>query len=650
MTSSGGTVDLAAQIARVGALLIDAPADTLPDELVKRLNDMVGRPFKAAIGTAFDRDGRMSAPASVMIFAGEPGPSKVEGEGINVEADQLACLVDVTHTLDLEKLRAAYARIAHAKTLNKAPAAAGVMRTTITFGVIFAVVSAVPLEALAAELDRLNQQTGDHNWPDMVVVASHGLISYAAQIPGDAKLSGQWMPPAEGALCKFVPATYVVMVIKPSDGGSTFNQMMHTVLAHLWLFCPGADLLDREEVVKGVENLGFVQVGYQYNLAGELKLVPPEQIQGRMMPLRPYFVEDRRGKPLAALKFFPWQDGGVIVASGQLPLDGMLVFFANSQILRRAGTIRHGEFQVSHVLPITERDFHEMLQRFQQRSNMIVRRAPGKWVVRKYADEGSSSPFMARLFLGMLTLSEAMPTTEREALDTVYEPLITTLMEIRGTAKELTDLYTGHAGKIADGSIVQMQGASIHISESIDRQLRKLIDEFLTTATRSFKDRMQRVTSALGVNIGFLYQKQGAFEAGLAAMMQADRPLAEYIHEARQWGQVLVDARNDMEHNGWRLPAPEYAEAGGVVSVAEPLISGQPVTAFAIQMTDRLMCFVEDVTAHCIGRYFPAAMAITEIPLEQRPATVPSRFQPTLAQGGLPLWQIAYHATAFDIT
>ena len=132
--------------------------------------------------------------------------------------------------------------------------------------------------------------------------------------------------------------------------------------------------------------------------------------------------------------------------------------------------------------------------------------------------------------------------------------------------------------------------------------------------------------------------------------MQADRPLAEYIHEARQWGQVLVDARNDMEHNGWRLPAPEYAEAGGVVSVAEPLISGQPVTAFAIQMTDRLMCFVEDVTAHCIGRYFPAAMAITEIPLEQRPATVPSRFQPTLAQGGLPLWQIAYHATAFDIT
>ena len=252
MTSSGGTVDLAAQIARVGALLIDAPADTLPDELVKRLNDMVGRPFKAAIGTAFDRDGRMSAPASVMIFAGEPGPSKVEGEGINVEADQLACLVDVTHTLDLEKLRAAYARIAHAKTLNKAPAAAGVMRTTITFGVIFAVVSAVPLEALAAELDRLNQQTGDHNWPDMVVVASHGLISYAAQIPGDAKLSGQWMPPAEGALCKFVPATYVVMVIKPSDGGSTFNQMMHTVLAHLWLFCPGADLLDREEVVKGV--------------------------------------------------------------------------------------------------------------------------------------------------------------------------------------------------------------------------------------------------------------------------------------------------------------------------------------------------------------------------------------------------------------
>jgi hypothetical protein len=30
------------------------------------------------------------------------------------------------------------------------------------------------------------------------------------------------------------------------------------------------------------------------------------------------------------------------------------------------------------------------------------------------------------------------------------------------------------------------------------------VDEFLITATRSFKDKMQRVTNALGVNIGFL--------------------------------------------------------------------------------------------------------------------------------------------------
>ena len=67
-------------------------------------------------------------------------------------------------------------------------------------------------------------------------------------------------------------------------------------------------------------------------------------------------------------------------------------------------------------------------------------------------------------------------------------------------------------------------------------------------------------------------------------------------------------------------------------------------------MTDRLMCFVEDVTVHGIQRRMPSGLSITEIPSPQRANEIPVRFQPTLVNGGMPLWQIAYHVSAFEAT
>lgn len=74
------------------------------------------------------------------------------------------------------------------------------------------------------------------------------------------------------------------------------------------------------------------------------------------------------------------------------------------------------------------------------------------------------------------------------------------------------------------------------------------------------------------------------------------------------------------------------------------------MTAFVNDMTDRLMCFVEDVAVHCIQRHMPIGLSLTEIPPSQRAAEMPVRFQPTVANGGMPLWQITYHVSTFDAT
>jgi len=391
------SAELAEQIARAGQQIIAAPASGISDELNRQLNRVLSWPFHAASGTAFDLDGQTTAPFGTIIFTRVQGAEMPEGQPANVAADTLACAIDVTHTLDLEGLRQAYARIAHAKTLKKSPAAQNVIHTTITFGVIFAVEAAVPLEQLADELDRLNRQTPNAHWPDMVVVASHGLISYAVQFPGEP-ISGQWMPPGEGALAAYVPATYIVMIIKPSVR-YTFNQVMHTVLAHLWIFSPGANLPDREAIIEGVQNFALTQSGYQYNLAGELRPVPAEHVQGRMLPQQHFLVQNKKGETLATLQFLKWQDGGVILLQGKLPLEGLMVFLGGA-VLKKAGTLKREKLQLSHVLPISEQNFQEMLQRIQRQTNMNVRNDPAKFVVQKLADEGASSPFMARLHGG----------------------------------------------------------------------------------------------------------------------------------------------------------------------------------------------------------------------------------------------------------
>jgi hypothetical protein len=145
-----------------------------------------------------------------------------------------------------------------------------------------------------------------------------------------------------------------------------------------------------------------------------------------------------------------------------------------------------------------------------------------------------------------------------------------------------------------------------------------------------------------------MFKQQGAFEAGIAALQATDPLLAEYLRHTRNWSEHLVESRNDVEHKGWTLPRVHYAQTGGDITAAEPLISGQPVTQFVKFMLDRLCCFVEEFTAHCLEKQMPAEITITEVPPAKRPTEAQERFTLTLGAGGLVRWNIAYHASSFE--
>jgi hypothetical protein len=418
-------------------------------------------------------------------------------------------------------------------------------------------------------------------------------------------------------------------------------------------WAPRDVLPDYNTIMDGVSRQGVTWTGYQYDLSGQLRPVPPEHYQGRSLPPKYVGLYPRGSKePLAAIAFLKWQDGGVVLLRGKLPLEGMLTFLGGiieREALRKICKMERDDLQFSSVLPITERQYLAMLRNIQQRGGLDVRPDNGRFVIHKFADEGSSSPFMARVFYAPMKLAESL-RSEKAAFDEAHHSLITTLMEIRDAAKDASRTWKDYARRINDGSIVDRQGRHIHVTENVDRQLGRLVSDFLTGATRSFKERMQQSTRSIGVEIGFLYQKQSTFERGIAELEKTDRALATYLREARRWGDILVQTRNSLDHGTWRLPPAVISEVDGLVTVTEPTIDGTPVTQWVARMTDRVLCFVENVLAHCIQKRLSPGITLAEIPLAQRSPEMPVRFKPTVTNGGVPAWEIGYHDSTLEET
>ncbi len=483
----------------------------------------------------------------------------------------------------------------------------------------------------------------------MVSILSQGIINYSVQFPTE-QLSGDFLPPAAGALQNYIPPIYVVIVMKPT-GEHTLHHMIAFIAVHLTLFSPGATLPDYLLIREGSPKTAIALSGYQYNLQGQLKPVPREQYNDRYLPPRPLLIYDPKDKLLCAIQFLPWQDGGVVLLRGKtLPLEGLLVFAGKEAL--KSGTIKRGEVQLSHVIPMTQASFSALLANFHRRSNTKVRNDPGQLVMQKIADEGASSPFMARLFIGPLTLRDAVfeVQAKRDEFSILYQNMITSLQNLRTTAEDLTKLYSDHAQKVSNGQIAHRQGTSIQIDESVNRELKKHTEDFLNGGARVIKHGIQNIAKLLQVDIGFLFQQPDSFTRGVAALRVTDPALADYLDQTRLWSERFMLARNAIEHEGWQLPNVTYSVTDNVIKAQEPEVSNQSVTEFVKFMLDRILCFVEDITTHCMQLRVPDGISLTEIQMTRRAREMPVRFQITLADGGMPLWRVSYHQSSFEET
>jgi hypothetical protein len=640
------------QIRRRASELIEAARASGADlaaSLNVFLNSFLVWPFLASPGIATNSEGHNAGQFGTLVYANSH--SMADAVPQDIPADLLACAIDVSIEIGIEELRDAYERIAAVKRLKKrgnipSVASPSVPVASSTLGIILAADSKVPLESLAEEIDKLNRYHPAREWPDMVVILSRGTINVACQMP---EMSiADYLPPSGD---NFVIAPMYLHLLIRSEASFALNRMCALLFTYLELFSPGGSLPKMPDVLKGASNIGLTFGAYQYNLKRELVAVPLELRFARFISPIGFRAEDPAGNLLSTIRYLPWQDGGVLHLSGKLPLEAFLVFAGSAAMGAHKFKLRDGE--MTSVLPLTSSQFVEMATRVAKQSNLTIKPEVPRWTLTKISDEGTSTPYIARLFAGLLELRDqaGLKDAQRENFDKAFDALLNSLNTARAASKEAVELFATHCSRVSRGEVVKMTGNSIHITEGIDTELRKHVESFISSGGRAFKDRMQEVLRSLGIDIGFLYKQVATFDQKIQETAKSAPVLSDYLRETRtHWSERFSRTRIALEHGSWVLPKIRYEEKLAGTRAIEPDIDGQLMSQFIAHMLDRLCCFVEDLCAYALQARMDARISITEIPITKRPPEFPRRFQSMLVGGGLPIWILKYHDGTFEET
>jgi hypothetical protein len=617
----------------------------LQDAFNQLLQPLIGS-FKATNGPLIDNSGQTTEVYSSVVHNDGSEPRAVP-------VDSVAAVIDSHDALTIETLEVAYQRIKTVKSLWKTDRTrAGEGETQMTTGIIVARNSDLTLEQISSEMDRMNSLVPSHYWPDAVAVFSLGVINYSAHLP-DSQRSGDFFLPAEATTARSPsPSVWVQRVIRPV-GDLAFKKIASLIVARVSIFQPGVQVPDCRELIKDMPIHGAAMQTYQFNLANTLVAMTREQAIAAWLPQDSFNIVSGK-KKLGSVQYQSWQDGGVLIVRGTFPIDLFLVFL-KEVIPELSATdlqyFRGSGIQVSYVLPLNQRQFFHTLSIFERRSsNMSIQRETSKILVQKVGDEGSTSPFIARLMIGVMGIRDAVyaDKARREHFDELYDPVLSGLRNARETSQDMAKEWEQHLTKVESGAIVVTSGRTVHIRENIDRPLKRDLESFLNTAVRTIKHSLQVLASDMGVDIGFLFQKDSTFQAGITKTRVTDPRLADYLLATRQWSEALVLMRNNLEHCTIPLPRVSYMLDSFPVSAEEPKCDGRPITQFTNEVLDRICCFVEEITVYCLRRKLPRSFEITEVTVVDRDPGAPERFHITVTPGGRQPWILAAHTKNFN--
>lgn len=476
----------------------------LQDAVNQLLQPLIGL-FKATNARVLDNSGQTTEVYSCVVHN-----DKNEPEAVPV--DNVVAVIDCCNVLTIEALAVAYQRIKAVKSLRKTERPGTCDgKSHMTTGIIVARNSDLTLEQISSEMDRMNSLVPSHYWPDAVAVLSTGLVNYSAHVPGSDQ-SGDFFLPAE-AIAKNSPSPslWIQKVIRPV-GDLTFNKVASLIVARVAIFQPSMQVTDYRQLIKDMPSHGLGTQTYQFNLANTLVAMTSEQAIAAQLPLDTFNIVSGKEK-LGSVQYQSWQDGGIFIVRGGFPIDLFLVFLnqVNPDVSAKDLQFFRGPgVQVSYVLPVNQQQFFQTLSMFESRSsNMSIKKETSKILVQKIGDEGTSSPYVSRLMLGVMRIRDAVCDDKaRLHFDELYDPVLSGLRNVREASQDIAREWEQHRGNVESGAIVRTNGRTVHVSENIDRSLKRDLESFLNTAVRTIKLYLQELANDFEVDIGFLFQKE----------------------------------------------------------------------------------------------------------------------------------------------
>jgi len=618
------------------------------DKVREFLNGHLPKRFHATKGFVIDADNQMSDHQDVIIYDEQSSPVyKYDGANQIVSADAVAAIMEVKAVLNKSQLTEAFAKIEEVKRLKKRPisgmdqkATESTLTTTGTLGIILGFGSDVSLEKLAEHCAELNEKYETAHRPDIIVLLDVGVINYTAQFIG-MRTMGDLAVAADDEFV--IPPCYVHLVAR-EDGAFSLNRLFTHLLSHLALYPRRPSIPPFSVLLEGTSSIPHGLGVYQFNT--ERRLVRYEAPPTRPLEQNPIIrVRHRASKEeLATLTYIPWQDGGVIRKKGKIPLIALLVWFTKGEPPR---TMQVEDTELSMVMKVTRPEFEKWPATIERQSDMTATlEIPPPFEIREMGMEGTGEPFIARVFLGLVEMAtNIFSQQDKNAFDERFMGLLNPALELRKDLVNIRKLLASHKEALQTGTIVRKAQADPLLSERIDNPLRSHTVHFLEMAGAIINN-LPSAMKFFVINVDYMADREQRFAKGCERYEGKYPELVAYLRKLRPFLLDIDEQFRKMRVGGWNLSNVKYTFSNGVVSMVEPLIEGEPVSEYVERVFSILALAIEEVIMYGFQRSLMDAIAIVEIPLEQRNPDNAQRFRRTLRDSE-PTWQLKWTGKGF---
>jgi uncharacterized protein DUF6602 len=613
------------------------------------LNNHLPKRFYATKGFVIDPDNQMSDHQDVIIYDQQSSPVyRYDGSNQIVSADAVAAIMEVKSILNKSHLEEAYAKIEEVKRLKKSPisemdqkATESTLTTTGTLGIIFGFGSDIGLEKLAEHCLQLNEKYETAHRPDIIVVLDVGVINYTVQFVGTQGMGDLAIASNDDFV---IPPCFVHLVAR-EDGAFSLNRLFTHLISHLAFYPRRPSIPPFSVLLEGTSSIAQTLGVYQFNTERRLvryEPLPDTSPSGSNPIIR---VRDKTSREeLAALTYIPWQDGGIIQKRGKIPLLPLLVWFTKGEPPR---TMKVEDRELSMVMKVTRPEFEKWPAIIERQSNMSAKlEIPPPFEARELGMEGTSEPFIARVFLGLLEMAaNVFSRDDKNAFDDRFMGTLNPALELRSALVNIRNLIAGHREALSRGTIVRKAQIDPLLSERIDNPLRSHTVHFLEMAGAIIKSLPSTMKFFL-LNIDYTTEREERFAKGVERNEAKHPELVAYLRKLRPSILEIDEQFRKMRAEGWNLSNVKYSVSGGVVSMVEPLIGSEPVSKYIERVFSILALGIEELIMYGFQSALTGSLVIVEVPLDKRNPVNAQRFRMVLRESE-PTWQLKWTGRGF---